>query len=78
MKHDPDLSERDPRMDVLAQCEGKDRLSYEQAKKIAKRMTARGRVVTEYRCHACSQWHVGQPSPIKRIRRQKKCWPSMV
>jgi hypothetical protein len=45
---------------VAAGCTGKDPLSPERARQIAKRMTRKhGANVNAYRCRACGQWHVG-------------------
>lgn len=40
----------------LARCEGKDKLSFRQAKAIANRQ----RGSTPYRCPFCREWHVGR------------------
>jgi hypothetical protein len=43
-------------------CERKDQLSYQRAKKLAKRVRRyREEVVEAYRCPYCKRWHIGQP-----------------
>lgn len=50
------------RADMAASmCQGKDRLTPEQARKIAARMAKRGRKVEPYHCLICRDWHVGRP-----------------
>ncbi|GAB5434774.1 MAG: hypothetical protein EpisKO_41440 [Epibacterium sp.] len=41
-------------------CTTKDRLTREQAKRIARRMRAtRGKAIQAYKCPNCRAWHVG-------------------
>lgn len=48
---------------VLSACQGKDALDAARARKVARRMRARGRIVAAYRCPVCREWHVGRPPP---------------
>lgn len=42
--------------DVLAMCEGKEKLTFERAKHIAGKKTKRR---SFYKCPFCRRWHVG-------------------
>lgn len=45
-----------------AQCTGKERLTAERAKKLARTMNKRRKrdvAITAYRCAQCNHWHVG-------------------
>jgi predicted methyltransferase len=46
------------REDVLAICEGKVKLTFERAKKIANKRDGRRRDF--YKCPCCRRWHVGR------------------
>lgn len=54
--------------DHLSTCEGKDKLSFAQARKIAKKR--RGSVrLDAYKCPFCRRWHVGGRPP--RLKKPK-------
>ena len=55
----------------IAMCEGKDQLTPEQARKVAKRMKRKDRIVEAFRCEFCNAWHVGRPASMSRPRRQE-------
>ena len=45
---------------AAAMCDGKDKLTHSQAKRISRRMRKRtGAPVSPYRCVKCHEWHVG-------------------
>jgi hypothetical protein len=54
----------------IAMCEGKDKLTPEQARKVAQRMQRKDRIVEAFRCNFCNDWHVGRPIGIGKRRRQ--------
>lgn len=49
-------------------CIGKSAMPAAVAKKVAKRMSQRGRTVSAYLCPICAQWHVGSPRRRKTIK----------
>lgn len=57
---------------VLSMCEGKDRLTHEQARKIARRMSFKARKVEPYHCLICRDWHVGRPMGTQFKGRARK------
>lgn len=53
---------------VAAMCQGKECLPHEIARKVARRMGRRHKLVfEEYKCPVCKEWHVGQ-KPDRKLR----------
>lgn len=49
----------------VAMCHGKDGMTPEQARKVAKRMQRHDKIVEAYRCPICNHWHVGSSKNIR-------------
>lgn len=59
------LYDDDPSGLQLAQCSGKEALTWAVAKIILSRERGRAKHRSAYRCRICLAWHIGSP-PLKR------------
>lgn len=46
--------------DILAMCAGKEKLTFERAKRIARKKAPDGKRRDFYKCPVCRRWHVGR------------------
>lgn len=45
---------------IATMCEGKERHTPDNARRVAAKMRRKGRYVCAYRCRCCGAWHVGR------------------
>lgn len=57
----PEKRHDDRRESTLAMCEGKNALTYEQARAILRRPGSKDKSRIAYHCPKCRHWHVGSP-----------------
>jgi len=56
---------------TLAMCEGKDGLTYEQARAILRRPQGKDKKRIAYNCPKCRNWHIGSPIFGQKKRRTR-------
>ena len=66
------MSKKIERHDADAMCDGKPKMTREDAKKAEKNHKRRGKgVIAAFRCHICGSWHMGGQTNMRKQRLAK-------